>query len=171
MLNIEWDQLYVKKDWANALDQLLAEARVSGIENQAERLFVCQEDLLKFIELAPTDAEDLKLIAKDAIKNLQYIQVSDDLKAIDQYLLALQDPAIQLEGITTAMDQEKSRLFTKTIEILNQASSSIDVLVKMEKQLTEPNQDLILRIDAVSRSIQELFVLAEELKNARESTD
>lgn len=165
MVTIEWDQLLVKKDWENALSLLLAEARASCLEDDIDRQIACQKQLGNFINLSPTGVDELNQIALNASREIRNDQRANRIAAIDIYLEQIQNSALKLEGITTAVNQERSMHFTKTIEILNQASSSIDVLVKMEKQLTEPNQDLILRIDAVSKSIQELFVLADELKN------
>jgi hypothetical protein len=165
MLNIEWDQLSLKKDWTEALQQLLAEARASCLDGDINRRLACQQELATFIKLSPSDTQDLKSIAMSAVQMIYDDQLDGTIKAIDQYLLQLQGPVDQLEEIVTDVQQERSMRLTRTIEILNQASSSIDLLVKMERQMTEPNQNLILRIDAVNRSIQELFALAEELKN------
>lgn len=165
MSTIEWDQLFVEVDWANALNRLLAELRVACAENDGLKRSQCQIQLSDFCKNVPEEYGTLNRIALNSIEDLFIDDLTVIIAAIDRRQAELQNQISLIQSVTAEINkEERSIRFSKTLEILNQAASSIDVLVKMEKQMTEPNQHLILQIDAVSKSIQELFALAEELK-------
>lgn len=158
MSTIELDQLGLNIEWASVLDAILAKARAACLQNDHNMRVECQEQLIEFIESTPARLIDLDVIAANVNSYLFMDQITESVAAIDRNQLELRSAVNTLDKVTKeARKNERSLHYCNTVDILKQASKSIDVLLNLERQMTDPDLDLIVRIDAISKSIQALF--------------
>ena len=161
MANINFDLLFTTEDWANALQQLLDDAKAAINANNQQAKLDAQDALRNFSKQSPVQFEFLDNIAHKAVSDL-FISVADSaLAGISARNAELAQATKLIKNVTSeAQKDAKSIQFEKVIAVLDKAKSAADTLKTLETSLAQPNQNLLNRITALMDAIDSLTELA-----------
>ena len=161
MANINFDLLVTIEDWAGALQQLLDDAKAAIQANDQQAKLNAQGALRTFTTRSPVEAEFLDNIALRAINDLFLSVASAALAAIAARNAELQEATQSITDVTFKAEKSaKSIQFQKVISAMDKAKSAALALKALENSMTQPDQNLLGRIRAVTDAIDALVRLA-----------
>lgn len=157
MAAVKWDELLTIQDWSTALGTILDEARVAIEQNNSNKRLELQDLLVEYVKKSPVKCNALDDIASKAVHDLFLSQIEASLQAIASRNAELKKATDLIVGVTEQVKKDrKAIMFENTLESLNKVSSSINTIKALEKQLENPDQNLLNKIIAVDDAIKEL---------------
>jgi len=161
MANINFDMLITAEDWADALQQLLDDAKAAINANDQQAKLDAQDSLRTFSKLSPVQFEFLDNIAHKAVNDLFNSVAGSALAAISSRNAELQQATKLIKNVTSeAQKDAKSIQFEKVISVLDKAKSAAEALKTLETSLAQPDQQLLSKIKALLDAIDSLTQLA-----------
>jgi len=155
MTEINFNELIFITDWARALDQLLQDAKQAIQNNDFEERQLIQETLADFKKQSPPECAALDKIADRAIDDLFISITSDALTAIMARLGELKDATKLISGVTAAnSDAAKDLQFKNVISALDKAKAATNTLRQLEMSMTNPDNSLLQKINALLTAIE-----------------
>lgn len=161
MATINWDTLVTINDWARALQQLLADARAAISADDQDAKLDAQDALRTYTKRSPVECEFLDNIALRAINDLFDSVAESALNKIAARNAELQQATKLIKVVSTqAQKDAKAIQFEKVISALDKAKSAAETLKSLETSLSQPDQNLLSKIKAVTDAIDALGQLA-----------
>lgn len=162
MPNINWDELRFIKDWSAALTQILAEAKTAREANDSEARQELQDLLLQFVKNSPPNCEALDKIARRAAEDLFIEQTSAAVAAISARMNELKSATGLIEGVTSENKETARSLQLKNVtSAIDKARNAVQALKTIERALANPDNDLLTKIEALLRAVDELQVITQ----------
>jgi hypothetical protein len=151
---INWDDLILLSDWANALRQLLdaAEQAIQAPDGQRQQV---SELLRTFIKNSPIDAGTLDALATRAITGLNIAVMSDALTAIKNLNAELGHQLALIDGVTKQAQEDADKLKLGNLEkALKTARTALVALKAANKALDSPDPQLTKKLDDLVSAIE-----------------
>lgn len=153
---IDWNNLILLPEWAEALQQLLAAAAHAAQRNGSERQQVA-ELLRTFVKKSPVDAGTLDDIATRAIIDLNSSVIAEAVQAIQDRSAELKQQLALLTGVASqARTDAKSLRFEGVNKVLADAKVALKALQRANNALSSPDTALTKKIAAIVKAIDEL---------------
>lgn len=156
MPTIDWNDLILLEDWADALRQILAAAENAVQIPLGKRQEVA--DLLRtFIKKSPTDAGVLDNIATGAITDLDISIMDDALRAIKGREATLKLQISLITGVTAQAKNDAKKLRLDNVnKVLASAKVALKALQAANKVLNPPDEELSQKIEAIITAMDDL---------------
>lgn len=151
---IDWDDLILLSDWANALRQLLdaAEQAIQAADGQRQQV---SELLRTFIKNSPIDAGTLDTLATRAITGLNIAVMSDALTSIRSINAELGHQLALIDGVTKQAQEDVDKLKLGNLEkALKTARTALVALKAANKALDSPDAQLTKQLDDLVSAIE-----------------
>jgi hypothetical protein len=151
---IKFDELITIEDWSNALRKILDAAVKATEDKDAQGRQDLMDLLLTFIKRSPAKVEVLDVIAREAIDDLALAEISSSLERISSRSTEL-NRAVGLIGAVTAEATKDARelQLESTLDALAKAKAAIDAFNKIEKAVSNPDQNLLQKLTASADAI------------------
>ena len=152
---IEFDELITMDDWSGALRRIL-EAAVKATEaKDALGRQDLMELLLTFIKRSPAKGEVLDMIAREAIQDLSFAEISASMERMMSSRIAELNRSIGLIDAATAESKRDGRALQleNTLEALTKARAAVEALNRTEKALSQPDINLLDKLNATGEAI------------------
>lgn len=154
---MNWDELITIKDWANALDDLLAQAKKAVQDDNDAKKSELQDILLEYISESPPTANPLDQVAHQAIDDLNRSQKNAILKAINDRNAQLKQLRQLIETASAqAMSTARDIQLKSVQELLGKVKTSVEVLKTLETALDQPDLTLVQKIKDTVKAVEEL---------------
>lgn len=162
MPNIVWEDLRFIKDWSAALNQILAEAKTAREANDFDARQELHELLLQFIKNSPPNCEALDKIARRASADIFEEQTGAAVAAITARMNELKAATGLIEGVTAEnKENTKSLQLKNVVSAIDKAKNAVESLKTIERALTNPDNNLLGKIEALLRAVDELRPLTQ----------
>jgi len=151
---IDWDDLILLSDWANALRQLLdaAEQAIQVPDGQRQQV---SELLRTFIKNSPIDAGTLDTLATRAITGLNIAVMSDALIVIKSLNAELGHQLALIDGVTKQAQEDVDKLKLGNLEkALKTTRTALVALKAANKALDSPDPQLTKKLDDLFSAIE-----------------
>lgn len=157
--NIKFATLFTTQDWADALKEILSQARQ---ETDPDERISLQDLLLVYIKKSPPTVELLDVIAREAIDDLALSEISASLARIASRDAELLRTTGMISAVTREAKMDARALqLESTFEALAKAQAAVDAFTKLEKALKKPDQKLLAKLKAAAEAITSVNELVQ----------
>ena len=162
MPNIVWEELRFIKDWSAALNQILAEAKSASEANDFDARQELHDLLLQFIKNSPPNCEALDKIARRASADIFAGQTGAAVAAITARMNELKAATALIEGVTSENNEDTKSLQLKSVvSAIDKDRNAVESLKRIEQALTNPDNNLLAKLEALLRAVDELRPLTQ----------
>lgn len=159
---IKFNELVGIDEWAAALRKILDAAVAATADKDAEDRQALMDLLLTFIKSSPAKVEVLDVIAREAIEDLSLAEISASLERISSRNAELVRAVGLIDAVTAEAKKDARTLqLETTLDALAKAKAAIDALTKIEKALSDPDNDLLAKLKGSGEAIA---VVAKAIK-------
>jgi hypothetical protein len=154
---IDWNNLHLLSDWADALRQLLAAAE-EAIRSGDLRTRQQVNELLKlYIKKSPVDAGPLDDIATAAIIDVNIAVIEDALLRIGQRQADLQKQIELIQGVTAqARSSAKDLRLDNVKKALDQTKTALEGLKAVNDDLGKSDSKLTKKLNKIVADLNSL---------------
>ena len=157
--NIKFATLFTTQNWADALKEILSQARQ---ETDPDERISLQDLLLVYIKKSPPTVELLDVIAREAIDDLALSEISASLARIASRDAELLRTTGMISAVTREAKMDARALqLESTFEALAKAQAAVDAFTKLEKALKKPDQKLLAKLKAAAEAITSVNELVQ----------
>jgi hypothetical protein len=156
MPTIDWSDLILLEDWADALRQILAAAE-SAVQTPLGKRQEVAELLRLFIKKSPVDAGVLDNIATGAIIDLDINIMEEALRAIRAREATLKLQISLITGVTAQAKNDAKKLRLDNVnKVLANAKVALKALQAANRALDPPDEELSQKIEAIITAMHDL---------------
>jgi hypothetical protein len=154
---IDWGGLVTLRDWADALDFLLASARDAATKQETPARLAAQAALLEFAKRSPAMCNALDDIATAATHDLYEAQADACLRAITKRQNDLAKAVALIDAATDhAQKDVRDIQLANVVDLLDKTSAALGTLKRLEKAFDTPDENMLRKIAALEQAIAEL---------------